>query len=102
MEKKKRKIKYGNIIALIVVLLCIGAVIYSSFNIIKWYLANKENAKIKEELQESIVIEKIENPINEEEVIEKYQMNLSKVTHFGRCSIAPASIRMLFLVKKRL
>lgn len=79
MEKKKRKIKYGNIIALIVILLDIGVVIYSSFNIIKWYLANKENAKIKEELQESIVVEKIENPINEEEVIEKYQIDFKSL-----------------------
>lgn len=75
MEKKKIKIKYGNIIALLVVLLGCIFVIYSSFNIIKWYLANKENAKIKEELEKSIVIEKMENPEDKEEVIEKYKID---------------------------
>ena len=75
MENEKRKVNYGYIIALIVVLIGIGFVIYSSFNIIKWYLANKENAKIKEELEESIIIEKIENPNDKEEVIEKCQID---------------------------
>ena len=75
MQKKKIKIKYGNIIALIVVLIGIGVIIYSFFNIIKWYLENKENQKIKEELQENIVIKKIENSTNKEEVIEKYQID---------------------------
>lgn len=60
--KKIKKLKYGNIIALLVIVLGIGFTIYASYNIIRWYLANKENAKIKEELQESIVIEKIEDP----------------------------------------
>ena len=79
MEKKKIKIKYGNIIALLIVLLGCIFVIYSSFNIIKWYLANKENAKIKEELQESIAVEKVEDSKNKEEVVEKYQIDFKSL-----------------------
>ena len=73
--KKKRKVKYGNIIAIIVVILGALTIIYSSFNIIKWYLANRENEKIKEELKENIIIETIENPNDSEEVIQKYQID---------------------------
>ena len=75
MTKKRKKLKYGNIIALLVIVLGIGFTIYASYNIIQWYLANKENAKIKEELQESIVVEKIEDPKDKEEVIEKFQID---------------------------
>ena len=75
MKNKKLKNKYKKIIPLLLIFLGIGAIIFSTFNIIKWYLANKENAKIKEELQKSIVIKKVENPENKEKTIEKYQID---------------------------
>ena len=57
----------------------IGLVIYSSYNVITWYLANKENAKIKEELQENIVIKKVEDTEDEKEVIEQYQIDFKSL-----------------------
>lgn len=79
MSKKKRKIKYGNLIAFMVIIAGIGLVIYSSYNIITWYLANKENAKIKEELQENIVIKKVEDTEDEKEVVEQYQIDFKSL-----------------------
>ena len=79
MEKKRKKLKYGNIIALIVIVLGIGFTIFSSIHIIKWYLANKENSRIKESLQESIVVKKIENPKNKEENKEEYQIDFKEL-----------------------
>jgi len=75
MKNKKRKVKYGTIIALFLIILSTGAIIYSSFNIIKWYIANKENTKIMEDLEENIVIVKSEITEEKEEVIEKYQID---------------------------
>lgn len=79
MSKKKRKIKYGNLIAFMVIIAGIGLVIYSSYNIITWYLANKENAKIKEELQENIIIKKVEDTEDEKEVVEQYQIDFKSL-----------------------
>lgn len=79
MSKKKRKIKYGNLIAFMVIIAGIGLVIYSSYNIITWYLANKENAKIKEELKENIVIKKVEDTEDEKEVVEQYQIDFKSL-----------------------
>lgn len=79
MSKKKRKIKYGNLIAFMIIIAGIGLVIYSSYNVITWYLANKENAKIKEELQENIVIKKVEDTEDEKEVIEQYQIDFKSL-----------------------
>ena len=79
MSKKKRKIKYDNLIAFMVIIAGIGLLIYSSYNIITWYLANKENAKIKEELQENIVIKKVEDTEDEKEVVEQYQIDFKSL-----------------------
>jgi len=72
MAKKKMKLKYGNIIALLLILVSIGFIIHASYNIIVWYKSNKENSKIKEILQESIVIKEVEDT---EEKKEEYQID---------------------------
>ena len=79
MFKKKCKIKYDNTIAFIIIVIGIVIAIYSSYNIIKWYLSNKENAQIKEKIQENIIVEKVENPKDEEEIVEKYQIDFKSL-----------------------
>lgn len=79
MEKKKQKIKIGNLIAFIVIVVGIVFIIYSTYHIVSWFLANKENDKIKEKLQESIVIEAVEKSEEKEEEIEKYKIDFKSL-----------------------
>jgi len=52
--------KISNILVKILVIVCLVAIFYSAYKIYDWYYSNKKNAKIKEQIDEHIVIEKIE------------------------------------------
>lgn len=74
----KVKIKYNNLIAICIITVGIGFVLYSLFNIVNWYLCNKENASINEKIQESIeVVVQEDNTSNDEEepIKEIYQID---------------------------
>lgn len=64
MKKKKSKlkrIKWKNIILLLILILSIGALIYSIKNFINWNNDNKETEKIIEEINELDVVEETNN-----------------------------------------
>ncbi len=79
MKKRKIKLRYDNILAFVIVAICLMVLIYSSFNIINWYISNKKNAEIKDELKESIVIEEVPIEDNDDEIKEEYIIDFKEL-----------------------
>ncbi len=75
-EKPKKTVKQKliNLIYIIILLTFILLFIISVSNIIKWYLSNKENDKIKQEISKSITVNE-----NEENVQDKYIVNFEEL-----------------------
>ena len=88
MGKMRLKKKYRKLLVSTFIIICLMGLIYSSFNIIRWYLNNQENAKIKEKLKESIVVEKNENPELDNESIEKYKIDFQTLKQQNNDTIA--------------
>ena len=70
MAKKKIKLDRGNIVIIVFIVACFFAFVYSSVNIISWYVSNKKNDEIKEELQEFIIVDE-----KAEEKKDKYKID---------------------------
>ena len=60
MVKKKRKLKWKNIIALIVFLVCLISLIITIINVVKWKLDSNEIDKQVEQIQEIVEVEEVE------------------------------------------
>lgn len=69
-EKKIAKFKIGKIIYILVLIFFALLVVISSINIVKWYLNNKENSRIQQEISESVTINKDEENIETKYVID--------------------------------
>lgn len=59
MKKKKRKLKWKNIILIFIFLVCLIALIISTINIIKWKLDSNKIDKQIEEIQDIVEVEEI-------------------------------------------
>lgn len=64
--KKNTKIKYKNIILLVILLISFSALIYSLINFINWEKDNKQTEKVINELNNLNVVEETNNEENEE------------------------------------
>ena len=64
--KKKRKIKWKNIIALIILLVLLTTLVYSSINIVKWFIDNKKTDDVIKNINDIVKIEKIKDNDNTE------------------------------------
>ena len=82
--KKKVKFKIGNAVALIAIVFFSLLFIYSSYNIIKWFIAVKQNSNIKEELNKSI--KRIKPKTEAEEV--QYEIDFKKLKEINKDTIA--------------
>ena len=72
----KRKRIYKKLV-IIFMIVCAITLVYSSVAIVNWYLSNKKNAKLKEELNNVIVInEKTNDDLNTNENTKTYEYNI--------------------------
>lgn len=67
--KKKLKIRWINITLIIMFIIFLSTLIYSSFNIIKWFISSNKIEKQVEEINETIVIEEIKEENKEIEIV---------------------------------
>ena len=66
------KVKLNKLFTILVIIISSFLLVYSSYNIVNWYLSNKENSKIKEELSKKIIITKIDSE-------EKYKIDFESL-----------------------
>lgn len=59
MRKKKRKLKWKNIIIIFIFLICLIALIISIINIVKWKLDSNKIDKQVEEIQDIVEVEEV-------------------------------------------
>ena len=86
MKKRKRKIKWKKIISLLVIIICLSLIIFSSIKIINWFLSNKRNQQLKEQINQYITINK-ENTINDVEM-PKYTIEWDKIKSQNKDALA--------------
>lgn len=81
--KKKRKLKTWVII--IILIICLGGVIYSSYNLFLWKTSINSNEKINEQIRTSIIkLEKTED----DESVEEYKIDFNKLKEQNSDTIA--------------
>ena len=61
MNKNKNKTTWKNIILLIILLIFICGLVYSSINIIKWHKDNKNTEEITKKIEELVEVEEVED-----------------------------------------
>lgn len=76
---KKRKIKWKNIITFVFIIICISLIIYSSIKIVDWFISNKKNHEVKEQINEFIKINEIDVDTNVEEEKQKYEIDWNQL-----------------------
>lgn len=78
---KKRKIKWRNIIMFVLITICISLIVYSGIKIIDWFMSNKRNHEIKEQINDYIKINEIEpeTETNVDVKKEKYEINWNQL-----------------------
>lgn len=75
MKKRKIKIKWKNILIISFILICSFFSITSTYNVIRWNLDSKKTDEQIKHLQETIIIEEVENNKNVEIIIQNEKPN---------------------------
>lgn len=82
---RKRKLSIKKLIAFTFTILCFILFIYSSIHIFKWYINNKENAKIKEKINKVVIVEQ-KDDVNKED--NKYNINFIELKKINSDTVA--------------
>ena len=77
-KKTKKKQKRKNAIFNIIIFICVGVIIFSSYNIVNWFIDNENNKKLLNSIHDQVSVTQEEVTVDNKK-IKKYHYDLSKL-----------------------